>query len=385
MEEARQTKRRIQLPVIAGGGIEGLVVWGGALAVASLVAVFTIRKGRKKDDAKTDKDQPTVDLLHESGMKEREDVGGKALQFVIPETHSIMNENSSEKFYEVGVKEIDPSESVPNWNSIAEENALQAVTDANVVNKNSMGGHQEILLSDTEQESIAISEDYCVAEEFPLPVPDSESESMAQNGKEGSSKMETFDAEHVAGDKSSSMGSSLSSASSTDEEEEDSPIQSSMSSMMSSEEEDDSSAIQSTLSTEEGKEDNDEDDHVMEKSEESLEGTRSSSEKSKMEAAWPAEMVEVLSSKSKGIDLSSKIPGEKYKQKDTTTGECCYLVNGNNGGVENMRMIKKKETLGLATKRMIWVNSILVIMLLFLLANLVLSFYLPSDNSSVIL
>ncbi|GLT43182.1 hypothetical protein SLA2020_171520 [Shorea laevis] len=382
MEESRQTRRRIQLPVIGGGGggIEGLVVWGGALAVASLVAVFTIRKGRKKDDAKTDKDQPTVDLLHESGMKEREDVGGKALLFVIPETHSIMNENSSEKFYEVGVKEIDPSESVPNWNSIAEENALQAVTDANGENKNSMGGHQEILLSDTEQESIAISEDYCVAEEFPLPVPDSESESMGQNGKEGSSKMETFDSEHVAGDKSSSMGSSLSSASSTDEEEEDSPIQSSMSSMMSSEEEDDSSAIQST---EEGKED--EDDHVMQKSEESLEGTRSSSVESKMEAAWPAEMVEVLSSKSKGMDLSSQIPAEKYKQKATKTGEYCYSVNGNNGGGENMRMIKKKETLALATKRMIWVNSILVIMLLFLLAKLVLSFYLPSDDSSVIL
>ncbi|GLT83978.1 hypothetical protein SLE2022_022380 [Rubroshorea leprosula] len=87
--------------------------------VAASAHVFTIRKGSKKDDAKTDEDQPPVDLLHESGTKERDDVGGKALLFVIPETHSIMNENSSEKFYEVGVKEIDPSESVPNWNSIA--------------------------------------------------------------------------------------------------------------------------------------------------------------------------------------------------------------------------------------------------------------------------
>ncbi|GLU07348.1 hypothetical protein SLE2022_243090 [Rubroshorea leprosula] len=181
MEEPIQAKRRIhELPVIGGGGIEGLVVWRRALV--------TIRKGRK------------VDV-----MKEMEDnIGGKGKQFVIP-----VNENPSEKFYETS--EIDSSELVPIKNLISEENAVPTIIDVDEEKKDSEGGHQEIPLSDTEQESIAISDD-------------SERESMSNSD----------DQEKLF---STSTESSLSTVSSTDDEEEYSSIQSSTSSMLSAAEE----------------------------------------------------------------------------------------------------------------------------------------------------
>lgn len=334
MKEPGEEKSRKQLPIVRGcGGIEGLVFWGGALVVTGCVAAFMIRKRRKVDNSESNKDPTPIDLLNEYGMKEMEDVRGKF------------------KELQSGITNQTPKENI-------------STPDANEESKGyACNHHQENLVSDTEQESIAVSEDYNrVAEESPLPLlfpvhPDSSSETMNKNKREESES-----------ESESVMESSFSSSSTEtddDEEEEDSSIQSSSSS--STEEEDENSATQSTT------EDND-----VEKSEESS-------------AAEVVEADQALSSdsESKPTDLCRQISGD---QKDCKTAENDYSENGVDGSGENVRMMMKSKNesevscyqrLLRKMTRKVLVNLVLVLMVLCLLTNLLLSFYLP-DASSVI-
>lgn len=81
-KRTREAKKKTQIAIPCGGGIGGLVVVGGALAIAGLVAAFTFNRRRRNannnnptkltDDASKDpiktEDQPNQgqDLLHTS-------------------------------------------------------------------------------------------------------------------------------------------------------------------------------------------------------------------------------------------------------------------------------------------------------------------------------
>lgn len=66
-----RAKKKNQISIASGGGIGGLVMMGGALAIAGLVAAFTINKRRRHDNnynssKPTDntEDQPSQGLHH---------------------------------------------------------------------------------------------------------------------------------------------------------------------------------------------------------------------------------------------------------------------------------------------------------------------------------
>ncbi|XVF22168.1 hypothetical protein REPUB_Repub12eG0150500 [Reevesia pubescens] len=112
----------------AGGNrINGVVVLGGALAIASLVAAFTIKKGNRKDSNKD-----TTNL---------------------------------------------------------EENTMQCER------KDSVSGHQETLIHDTEQESIAMTGDYGDIEEISQPLSDHKSMNVDENESNDPLVMETIEIE----------------------------------------------------------------------------------------------------------------------------------------------------------------------------------------------
>ena len=244
--------------------------------------------------------------------------------------------------------------------------------------KDSVSGHQEIPIHDTEQESIEMPGNI---EEISRPVSDHRPMNVVENESNDSLVMETIeieiedeavnaDAEQPA-EEISTLQSSLSSVSSTekekssfstgeedeeehslmqssfsaeeedgeeyspmrssfsteeeDEEEENSPIRPSFSTEEDDEEEnspmessfseeEEDSPLQSSFSTEE----DENGENVTETEEESSEGTWSSSTEYNMEAIWPAEMMGILSPESKEINISHRISVKKFEEKGTT-------------------------------------------------------------------
>ncbi|XP_022760021.1 uncharacterized protein LOC111306410 [Durio zibethinus] len=92
-----------------GSGIEGVVVWGGALAIASLVA-FTIKKGSRKDGNKDTTNLAAID----SCRKEEHETEG--LSFILQEdSSSTLHQNScctNHGTSEIGITQIEACELV---------------------------------------------------------------------------------------------------------------------------------------------------------------------------------------------------------------------------------------------------------------------------------
>ena len=87
----RQGRKKVQLSMsnnAGGGGIEGVVMLGGALAIASLVAAFTIRKGNKKDSNKD-----TTNLATTDSCRKEED-GTEGLRFILHDSSSTLHQIS---------------------------------------------------------------------------------------------------------------------------------------------------------------------------------------------------------------------------------------------------------------------------------------------------
>ncbi|XWS76597.1 hypothetical protein CRYUN_Cryun01aG0190300 [Craigia yunnanensis] len=404
-----------------GGGIEGIVMLGGALAIASLVAAFTIKKGNRKDSSKD-----TANLAATEGLR-----------FILHGSSSTLHQIScctNHGTSEVGITQIETRELISPQSLItSEENTMQCErTD-------SVSGHREILIHDTEQESIAMT---CDIEEISRPVSDHKPMNVVENESNDSLVMETIeikiedeavdaDAEQPA-EEMSTQQSSLSSVSPKEEEkssfstgEEDDEEYSLMQSSFSTEEEDEeeyspmrasssteeedeeeyspirpsfsteeddeaeNSPMESSFSTEEGEEEDsplqssfstEEDENgenVTEMEKESSEGTWSSSTESNMEAIWPAEMMGVLSPESKEINISNRISVKKFEEKDTTAKIEDYLANaldesGSNDGKnkkETQELVVMNDQKEHSAKWQIWVWLGLVLLLLLLLAN----------------
>lgn len=65
----KQGKKKAQIS-IAGANVGGLVMWGGALAVAGLIAAFAVKKSTRRDANKKD-------------SCKKEDKGSEGLRFIL--------------------------------------------------------------------------------------------------------------------------------------------------------------------------------------------------------------------------------------------------------------------------------------------------------------
>ncbi|EOX95154.1 hypothetical protein QUC31_004882 [Theobroma cacao] len=290
-----QGRRKFQLSMsnaAGGSGIEGVVFLSGALAIASLVASFMIKKGRK------DSNKDTTNLAVTDCGREEED-GSQGLRFILQDSNSTLHQNScctNHGTSTIGITQIETCELVSTQNLTTEENTMHCQQK----DSHSINGHQEILISDTEQESIAMTDDYGDIEELSRPVIDHslhKPKNVVKNDTDDSAVMETIEIEiegeavdvgaKPTAEEKSTLQSSLSSVPST-EEEKCSPKQSSFTAEEKEEEEKEGySLMQSSSSAEE--EEEEEEYSLMQSSFSAEEEEEEEEEYSIMQSAFSAE------------------------------------------------------------------------------------------------
>ncbi|OMO63895.1 hypothetical protein CCACVL1_22201 [Corchorus capsularis] len=395
----RQRRKKVEVSIMRnnGSGLEGVIVLG-ALAIASLVAAFTIKKGRKNCN------EGTTNLEATDSCK-KEDNGGEGLRFILQDSSSTLHQNScctNREISKIGITQIE--------SLMTEEKMMHCgENDSNFIN-----GDREIVISDSEQGSVAMTdENHVVKNEI------NESSVMETIEIEIEDEVVAADANPSAEENSTLESPSSSDSASSIEEEKCSPKQeeeeegySLFESSFSTEEEDEEefSPMRSTFSTEEGEEyspmrssfpteeeDEEEEYSPMPSSfsteedeeeegysptessfsteeeegfspiessfsteEESSEGTTSSSTESNTEdAIWPAEMVGFLSLEPKEMNISQKL-----EEKDTTAKIQEY---NNLASTEKLVAMNDKKEHVAEAKRQIWVWLGLVLLLLLLL------------------
>ncbi|XVF32815.1 hypothetical protein REPUB_Repub17cG0115100 [Reevesia pubescens] len=243
----RQGRKKVQLNTsnynAGGGGMESVVVFGGALAIASLVAAFTFKKG--SNNSRKDNSKDTTNLAA------KEEDGTQGLRFILQDSSSTLHQNScctSHGTSKNGIIQIETSELDSTQSLITlEENTMQCER------KDSVSGQQEIFILDAEQESVAMTGDYGDIEELSSPVSDhNKPVNVVENENDDSSVMKTIEIEiedeavDAAADSEPSMAEEMSTLQSTvSSTEEEKP------SFLTGEEVEEYSLVQSSFSTEE--------------------------------------------------------------------------------------------------------------------------------------
>ncbi|XVF72667.1 hypothetical protein PTKIN_Ptkin12aG0138400 [Pterospermum kingtungense] len=263
----RQGRKKVEQNMrnnAGGGGIEGAVMLGGALAIASLVAAFTVKKGNRKDTTNSAND------------------GTEGLRFILHESSSTLHQNlccTNHGTYEIGVTQIETCELVSPQSLISSGgNTMQCEI------RDSVSGYREILIRDVEQESTAKTGDI---EEISRPVGDLKPMKVVEKENNWPLVMEAIEIEiegeaadadsEQPGEEMSTLQSSLSSvspmaeeksSSSTGEEDEEeySLVQSSFSTEEVEDEEEYSPMRSALFSTEEEEEEEEEENSPMESS-----------------------------------------------------------------------------------------------------------------------
>ncbi|KAJ9187811.1 hypothetical protein P3X46_003228 [Hevea brasiliensis] len=178
---SKQGKRKPQFVSAGGGDIGGLVVWGGALAVAGLAAAFAVRKGRRRGANEI------------SSRRHKEEQASQGLQFILQtSSSSTFHCNpccASDGSTKMVATQIDSCELFSNESLILEENPAST---NNCRNENSKNDYQGILIKDdSKQESINSCDNYSGIEELPSPVFDSHSLYVQENRIENDSGEES--------------------------------------------------------------------------------------------------------------------------------------------------------------------------------------------------
>ncbi|GMI73739.1 hypothetical protein HRI_001043200 [Hibiscus trionum] len=446
-ESCKQGRKKvgpISLNAAAAGGIERVVALGGALAVASIIAAFSMKKGGKKDSIKDqDQDKETRNVVAlapapapapaiESCAKE--DDTGEGISYIENESSPTMHQNScctNNGTSNAGVSEIETSELVSTESCITlEENTIESESkeDSVVIQQEETVVHHA-----AEQESDSMTGNHGDIQELSEPVHENENSLNAvHNERLASLGMELIeitivdesvhvDAEQPTPQPSSPSkeeeNSSISAGEQQQEEEEQeeeySLVQSSFPApAVAEEEEEDGAPKESSVSTEEEEEEEEEEESALHSSfsteveedengenageldEESSEGTWSSYPEPNMEVIWPAEIMAFISSAPKEVDLSL-LESEMKTLEDgkPTKGEPHHYSDRNRFPFDNNGARNNRETgeLGVmdvrkqhAAKRQTWFWFGLVVLVLALLANCLLqSNYLSNSISFV--
>ncbi|KAJ8899064.1 hypothetical protein K2173_010217 [Erythroxylum novogranatense] len=430
----KQGKRKVQIN-FKGVNIGGLVVWGGALAVVSLIAAFSVKKSRRKanDDNRTS-ENGVDNTVHESqsstiyreqccaSFGSRKMIEAKIDSFEEQSPVSVINgqnedstvesedilntddtneENaelcrdcikveeislgrtnlsgedlqSTESVYLLGEKETCDRESI-NHNSLnnsVQEQSLKAV--GNGGNENSTVDSDGIVLNNDPKEIV----ESCIGvEEFSSSDPTLCGTEKAIYNFSGED-LPVNEAVDMVYEKESSYVERSSS-------EDNSPNQSV----------EDDEGICDEVGCDDNNEEKDRsscEDYIIENGEEegSEEGTISSSAESRAEAIWPAEEIETLS-----LELESNvIKRENSEEKTTGKGEKAHLKDNQNKLVDDYEVLKKGNIMelgmmndkmehsrnwGVRVSRM--VIGLLVLLLLLSIHRSALSYYLLNSELS---
>ncbi|XP_041018218.1 glutamic acid-rich protein-like [Juglans microcarpa x Juglans regia] len=384
---SKQDMKRNRINLRGGDGIGGVVVFGGALAIAGLIAVFAF-KNRRMKDADNNPRNPS-DVSKESKNNKREDEGSEGLRF-ISQTSYYASCLTSHGTPQTSVTQIDPCETLVSAKSlIMEEKPRNEISEEN---EDPLSGHQEIVICDySTLESSDSCDDCGVMGKCSLPVPESPiliEETMVKNDSDmeenNSISIKTIEDEKAnepslivhAEDKAEHEKST------TQSDEEDSDEESLL--YKEDEAEHEKSATQSD--EEEEEERDDEEGGIVEEGEESSEGTTGdSSMESNTEAIWPAELILDSSQEMGQTDFIFQNAVEKTEKEEDETAKLVkrdYFNSTENGYAlkyeaaekppmiwkETHKPVKVNNQPTRSSKLGMWVFSIIMLLLLLLLA-----------------
>ncbi|GMY16971.1 glutamic acid-rich protein-like [Fagus crenata] len=386
----KKDKRKTQISLGGGDGIGGMLVLGGALAVAGLIFFFTI-KNRRRDANKEPKIHKCV--TKESKKNFFEDEGSEGLRCFLSQTSSSTTHNSCFMRYgtsEISVAHIDPSETilVHTKSLIMEEKPM---TEISKEKEDTLSGPQEIILSDdSKPESIASCDDCGVNQECSLLASErtiSIEKTLEKNDFNFeamiTAKVEKQDEEYLTA-YAEEMAV-----------QEDSPMQS--------------------AEEEEEKDEDDEDEEeewAAEKGEESSEGTGYSSMESNDEV-WPAELITEKSSQelkkthrnfllqnpqatTKEEEEDNTVKAEEYGSSDSSDDADIFNNSSDESDTTEEPVMSVREKKPVMVKKQpapssqlrIWIFSMSLLVLLILLLSFThpkaMSYYKLYLNSSII-
>ncbi|KAF5455296.1 hypothetical protein F2P56_024891 [Juglans regia] len=372
--------KRTRIKLGGGDGIGGVVVFGGALAIAGLIAVFAF-KNRRMKEADINPRNPN-DVSKESKNKKREDEGSEGLRF-ISQTSYYGSCLTSHGTPQTSVTQIDPCETLVSAKClIMEEKPRNEISEEN---EDSLSGHQEIVIYDySTLESIDSCDDCGVVGKCSLLVSESPiliEETMVKNDSDmeenNSISIKTIEDEKA--DEASLIVHAKDKA-----EHEKSTTQSDEYLLVYKE--DEAEHEKSAAQSDEEEEERDyEEGGIVEDGEESSEGTTGdSSMESNTEAIWPAELILDSSQELEQADFIFQNAVEKTEEEEDETAKLVkrnYFNSTENGYAlkyeaaeeptmiwkETHEPVKVNNQPARSSKLGIWVFSIMLLLLLLLL------------------
>ncbi|KAG6703991.1 hypothetical protein I3842_07G114300 [Carya illinoinensis] len=384
---SKQDMKRTRISLGGGDGIAGVVVFGGALAIAGLIAVFTFKKRRK--DADHNPRNPS-DVSKESKNSKREDEGSEGLRF-ISQTPSLIKDYgsclTSHGTPQTSVTQIDPCETLVSAKSLMMEE--KPVNEISEEKEDSLSGHQEIVICNySTLESIDSCDDCGVVGKYSLPVPESpilieETMVKSDSDMEENNSISIKTIEDEKADEASLIvhaeekAEHNKSTTQSDEEERD---EESLLIYNLDKAEHGKSATQS----DEEEDRDDEEGSIVEEGEESSEGTTGdSSMESNTEAIWPAEFILDSSQELERTDFTFQNTVEKTEEEEDETAKLVnhdYFNSTENGYAlkyeaaeeptmiwkETHKPVKVNNQPARSLKFGIWIFSIMLLLLLLL-------------------
>lgn len=406
-------KSQLRFSVGSGGVLGGVVLLGGGLAVAGLMATFAIIKNRNsgRDDQKNEKDSAAA-----TTASEKVHDGTQGLSSVLQNPTTAVHQNyccTNHVTPTIGVTEspMDSRELVSAHNMALEDEPIPKV-DAEKEEDPSRY-QQEILFSDELKKEIVEScNEIPNNEETSAPAPqikiknepgenfqlidiiemkkeddpagteelaleENSSKQSEEEGDDGAIEEYVMDKEEgsLEGEMSPKEDSTMQPVEEEEEQEKECDEDENLTTQPVEEEESDDEGDRDH-GVYDGNHDNDDsssEEDVTEKEEESSEGTGSSSRESNVDAIWPTDMIEALSHELKVMNANKMAKTEcdyinskcEYGSKNETTENAPIL----NKKTPQEFVMAKVETMHLPTREVcVW--TLLALLLLLLLLNI---------------
>ncbi|XP_059435851.1 uncharacterized protein LOC132168808 [Corylus avellana] len=335
MEEQKSTckrdKKMTQISFGGGNGIGALVVLGGALAVAGLMAVFAIKNRIRRVEGNENSQKPSgrSKELKKNFSCKREDEGSEGPRFLSQTSLPANPYNSCSTRHETS--KMSETE-VFTKSLILEENPMTEMVRKE--KEDSLSGHQEIIIlsDDSKPGRIASCEESLSPE---IPIEDEKADECGVIQESSSPEIPIEDEKADEAEEIAVEDSAMQSVGEDDKADEACPIVHAV----------EDSAMQ-------------EDACVSEEGDECSEGTGQSSVGSNAEAIWPAELMEESSQEHKQTDSIVQGSMEKPEEEDKTIKidqEHDYLDSSKNGDAFENEAAEKPITIRKETQEPVMV------------------------------
>ncbi|XP_012082816.1 chromatin-remodeling ATPase INO80 isoform X2 [Jatropha curcas] len=381
----KQGRRKPQLGSGGGANIGGLVLTGGALAVASLVG-FALHRGKRRGGNETSSRR----------QRRKEDQANQGLRFILqnsPPTslsNSCCSNNGSIK---VVATQVDSCELVSTESLVSVENPAYTINCRNEISNGDTDYEKKILLSDESKQDGVKSWDkhgFDKEEKATDAVEENIEKTLSvhsvmeeekkddDNLDKDDDKEEEEEEEEEAAVVAKETKEELIFVERTDDDNEPPSIE-----ITEKEATDDTpktmtdipSSMNSIIEKEDCAYSND--DYVIEKDKDNLKGTKSSYTGSNAEEIWPAASVEALSQRIRcRLQHSGAKIMEEEEEQPTVIKECNHLDNGKTDVLCNCRnnyettensMVMQKEETNLIRRRLLGRYMVVLALMLLLL------------------